>query len=65
MQHYQAAGFSEAVSRFTAAPRRPLTNRMIGGLSSVLNHMGKARVIQDRTISDMISSMELQSQQTQ
>ena len=28
MQHYQAAGFSEAVSRLAAAPRRPSTNRM-------------------------------------
>ena len=28
MQHYEAAGFSEAVSRLTAAPRRPLTNGM-------------------------------------
>ena len=28
MQPYQAAGFSEEVSRLGAAPRRPLTNRM-------------------------------------
>ena len=28
MQHYQAAGFSEEVSRLTAAPRRPSTNKM-------------------------------------
>ena len=28
MQHYQAAGFSEEVSRLTAAPRIPSTNQM-------------------------------------
>ena len=28
MQHYKAAGFSDKVSRLTAAPRRPSTNRM-------------------------------------
>ena len=28
MQHYQAVGFSEEVSRLTAAPRRASTNRM-------------------------------------
>ena len=28
MQHYQAAGFSKEVTRLTAAPRRPSTNRM-------------------------------------
>ena len=28
MQHYQAAGFSKEVSKLTAAPRRPSTNRM-------------------------------------
>ena len=28
MQHYQAAGFSKEVSRLSAAPRRPSTNRM-------------------------------------
>ena len=28
MQHYQAAGFSKAVSKLAAAPRRPSTNRM-------------------------------------
>ena len=28
MQHYQAARFSEEVSRLAAAPRRPSTNRM-------------------------------------
>ena len=27
MQHYQAAGFFEEVSRLAAAPRRPSTNR--------------------------------------
>ena len=28
MRHYQAAGFSDEVSRLAAAPRRPSTNRM-------------------------------------
>ena len=28
MRHYKAAGFSDEVSRLTAAPRRPSTNRM-------------------------------------
>ena len=28
MQHYQTAGFSQAVSRLAAAPRRPSNNRM-------------------------------------
>ena len=28
MQHYQAAGFFEEVSRLAAAPRRPSTNRV-------------------------------------
>ena len=28
MKHYQAAGFSKEVSKLTAAPRRPSTNRM-------------------------------------
>ena len=28
MRHYKAAGFSDAVSRLAAAPRRPSTNRM-------------------------------------
>ena len=28
MQQYQGAGFSKEASRLTAAPRRPLTNRM-------------------------------------
>ena len=28
MKHYQAAGFSKEVSKLTAAPRRPYTNRM-------------------------------------
>ena len=28
MRHYKAAGFSDEISRLTAAPRRPSTNRM-------------------------------------
>ena len=28
MQHYQAPGFSNDLSRLAAAPRRPSTNRM-------------------------------------
>ena len=37
MQHYQAAGFSEEVSRLVAAPRRPSGNRIttIGGFTSL------------------------------
>ena len=106
MQHYQAAGFSEEVSRLAAAPRRLSTNCMYDdrwlcfthwaaelgfdplsptaaqivaflyslfytnglspqtikgtSLASVLNRTGKAAVVQNRTIFDMISSMELQ-----
>ena len=108
MRHYKAAGFSDEVSRLTAAPRRPSTNRMYDdqwlhlarwaagqgfdpldptaaqiasflftlfdtyGLShqtvkgyrtclgSVLNRTGKAKVVLHKTISDMITLMELQ-----
>ena len=105
MQHYQTAGFPKEVSRLTAAPRRPSTNRMYDdrwlhwatghgihplcptatqiatflyylfdthGLSpqtikgyrsyiaSVLSCTGNAAAGQAKTISDMISSMDLQ-----
>ena len=108
MGHYKAAGFSDEVSRLTAAPRRPSTNRMYDdrwlrfarwsagqgfdpldptaaqiasflftlfdthGLSpqtvkgyrtclgSVLNRTGKAKVVLHKTISNMITSVELQ-----
>ena len=112
MRHYKAAGFSDEVSRLTAAPRRPSTNRMYDdrwcrfvrwaagqgfdpldptaaqiasflfdlfnthGLSpqtikgyrtcigSVLGRTGRTRVVLNRTISDMIASMELQRPRT-
>ena len=108
MRHYKAAGFSDEVSRLTAAPRRPSTKRMYDDwwlrfarwaagqgfdpldptaaqiasflftlfdthgllpqtvkgyrtcLGSVLDRTGKAKVVMHKTISDMITSMELQ-----
>ena len=106
LMHYQAARFSKEVSRLTAAPRRPSTNRMYNDswlrfthwaagqgidplgptaaqiaaflyylfdthglspqtikgscLASVFSRTGNAAAVQAKTISDMITSMELQ-----
>ena len=54
MRHYKAAGFSDEVSRLTAAPKRPSTNRMYDD-----RWLRFARWAAEQTISDMIISMEL------
>ena len=71
MPHFQAAGFSEEVSRLSTAHRRPSTNRMYNNswlrFANWAEHRidpfgptGKAEVMQDRIISDLVSSMELE-----
>ena len=42
-QQYQAAGFSEEVSRLAAAPKRPSTNRIYSDLARLLSLVRRTR----------------------